>query len=355
MLRDETVAPATVDARDLAGTPQVCIPRAPVSSTPMHWLDRAAEIAAARLPPGKRPFNLGWGDQDVVDHYIANARNVPPIPTIDPSIRPARRAGRIVMRDLTFPSPFEMLPDEISTVRARWITTHPEPERVVVLEPPWNDESYAGRTRLARDLLARGIASVLPQYPFYGDRRRSGNPGSPVPFVSDFCLMGRGAVLEGRALARHLHGQGHRVGVSGFSMGGNIAGFVGTLVDFPVAVAPLAASYAAGPPFMTGLLRNTLPWDALGGDDPETVARLDEVVNAGSILDHPAAPHTRWAVLVAGTRDGFVPSAAVQAIHRHWPGSRLRWVNAGHASLLLKRSRLVDGIVESFDRLDDGA
>jgi len=319
----------------------------------MHWLDRAAEIAAARTPPGKRPFNLGWGDEGVIDHYIANARNVPAIPAIDPVMRPARRSGSVVMRDITFPSPFDMLPDEISQVRARWVTTHEEPERVVILESPWNEETYSSRMRFARDLLAKGIASVMPQYPFYGDRRRPGNPGCPVPFVSDFCLMGRGAVLEGRALARHLHEAGYRVGVSGFSMGGNIAGFVGTLVDFPVAIAPLAASYAAGPPFMAGVLRNTLPWEALGGDDTETEARLSQVVNAGSILNHPAAPHTRWAVLVASTRDGFVPSAAVQAIQRHWPGSRLQWINAGHASLLLrKRPQLIDGIVESFDRLD---
>lgn len=321
----------------------------------MHWLDRAAELAAARTPPRKRPFNLGWGDEDVIDHYLANATTVPPIPAIDPVMRPARRSGPVVMRDMTFPSPHEMLPDEISVVRARWVTTHPEPERVVILEPPWNDETYASRMRFARDLLERGIASVLPQYPFYGDRRRPGNEGCPVPFVSDFCLMGRGAVLEGRALARHLHEAGHVVGVSGFSMGGNIAGFVGTLTDFPVAIAPLAASYAAGPPFMSGVLRNTLHWEALGGESPETEARLGDVVNAGSILDHPAAPHTRWAVLVAGTRDGFVPSAAVQAIHHHWPGSRLEWINAGHASLLLrKRPRLIDGIVESFDRMDRG-
>lgn len=321
----------------------------------MHWLDRAAEIAAARTPADKRPFNLGWGDESVVEYYLANAAVVPPIPMVDPVIRPARRSGAMVIRDLSFESPFELLPDGVRTVRARWVTTHPEPERVVILHAPWNDETYATRMRFARDLLSRGIASVLPQHPFYGDRSRADRVGGPVPFVSDFCLMGRGAVLEGRALAQYLDAAGHRVGVAGFSMGGNIAGFVGTLVDFPVAIAPLAASYAAGPPFMSGLLRNTVAWGALGGDSPETAARLSSVVHAGSILDHPPAPHTRWAVIVAGTRDGFVPSAAVQAIHRHWPGSKLEWVGAGHASLLLrKRSRLIDGIVESFDRVDEG-
>jgi hypothetical protein len=99
-------------------------------------------------------------------------------------------------------------------------------------------------------------------------------------------------------------------------------------------------------------MRTTLSWGALGGETTETRERLSEVVHAGSILNHPPAPHTRWAGLVAGTRDGFVPSAAVHAVHRHWPGSELEWVNAGHASLLLRfRSRLVDGIVRAFDRV----
>jgi len=318
----------------------------------VHWLDRAAELAAARTPPAKRPFNLGWGDEEVIAHYLANATTVPAVPSIDLSIRPARRSGEVVMRDIAFTSPHDSLPEETRGVRARWVTAHPEPDRVVILHASWNDETYSTRMRFARDLLPRGIASILPQHPLYGDRSRRARSGSPVPFVSDFCLLGRGAVLEGRALARHLHDAGHQVGVSGFSMGGNIAGLVGTLVDFPVAIAPLAASYAAGPPFMSGLLRTTLPWGALGGETDENQERLSELVHAGSILNHPPAPHTRWAVLVAGTRDGFVPSAAVQAVHHHWPGSELEWVNAGHASLLLRfRSRLVDGIVRAFDRV----
>jgi hypothetical protein len=58
-------------------------------------------------------------------------------------------------------------------------------------------------------------------------------------------------------------------------------------------------------------------------------------------------------VLLAGTRDGFVPTSAVQAIHRHWAGSKMRWVNAGHATLLFtKRDLMVETIVESFDRLE---
>jgi hypothetical protein len=224
---------------------------------------------------------------------------------------------------------------------------------VVILHASWNDEDYRTRMRVARDLVPRGAAAVIPQHPLYGDRRRVQHLQTPVPMVSDFCLMGRGGVLEGRALARHLHSAGYQVGVSGYSMGGNIAGFVGVLVDFPVAISAAAAAYSAGPPFMTGLLRSTIAWDALGGETPAVVEEISRVLHAGSLLDHPPPPHAAHAVLLAGTRDGFVPTSSTQAIHRHWPGSRLHWVNAGHASLLFaKRGLIVDTIVESFDRLD---
>ena len=305
------------------------------------------------MPPRKRPFSLGWGDVGIVEWYLANARVVSPITPIDVRVRPARRSGSIVVRDLDFESPFELLPRQSRIVRARWLTTHPEPNRVVILHAAWNDEDYRTRGRIARDLLARGIASVMPEHPLYGNRRRAKHLETPVPLVSDFCLMGRGGVLEGRSLADHLRRAGYTVGVSGYSMGGNIAGFVGTLVDFPVAVSATAVSYSAGPPFMSGLLRKTIAWDALGGERPEVVERISAVLHAGSLLDHTPPPHLAAAVLLAGTRDGFVPTAATQAIHRHWKGSKMEWVNAGHASLLLtKRDRIVQTVVESFERLE---
>ncbi len=305
------------------------------------------------MPPRKRPFSLGWGDLGLVEWYLANARVVPPIASIDVRVRPARRSGSVVVRDLEFESPFDLLPKRSRLVRARWLTTHPEPERVVVLHAAWNDEDYRTRGRIARDLLARGIASVMPEHPLYGNRRRAPYLETPVPLVSDFCLMGRGGVLEGRSLVRHLLDAGYAVGVSGYSMGGNIAGFVGTLVDVPVAVSATAVSYSAGPPFMSGLLRKTIAWDALGGERPEVVDRISSVLHAGSLLDHPPPAHLASAVLLAGTRDGFVPTAATQAIHRHWKGSKMDWVNAGHASLLLtKRDRIVQTVVESFERLE---
>ena len=131
----------------------------------------------------------------------------------------------------------------------------------------------------------------MPMYPFYGARRRPGAV-TPIETVSDFCQMGRGSVLEGRALARALHDKGYAVGVGGFSMGGNIAAFVAATSDIPVAPTPVAASYSPGPVFKDGILRHTVAWEEFGGDTEEAVAALGQVVDAASILNFPAPPHT---------------------------------------------------------------
>lgn len=136
-------------------------------------------------------------------------------------------------------------------------------------------------------------------------------------------------------------------------MGGNIAGFVAATSEVPVAPAPIAASYSPGPVFKHGILRRTVAWEAFGGESPETVESVGRIIDAASILRFPAPPHTAAAVLLAATKDGFVPNATTLALHRHWPGSKMDWVTAGHGSLLIRhRDRMVGAIAEAFDRLD---
>jgi hypothetical protein len=320
----------------------------------MHWLDRAAAFASVRTPLEKRPFHNGWGDRAVIERYLKIVDTAPPISPIVLQERPARRSGTTIVRDITFDSPYADLPGPVRKGRARWFTTRPEPERIMILFPGWNDEEYITRTRLAKLLITHGIASLMPMQPFYGDRRRDPALTAPITTVSDFCLMGRGAVMEGRSLAKVLTERGYRVGVGGYSMGGNLGGFVAATVDFPVASALIATGYSPGPIFKGGILRHTVAWDALGGETPEAVEALGTVIDAASILHFPAPPHTAAAVILAGTKDGFVPNATTLALHRHWKGSKMDWVTAGHASLLWQhRDRMVAAIVDAFDRLDD--
>ena len=226
--------------------------------------------------------------------------------------------------------------------------------RVCLLLAAWNDHGYRTRHQLARLLADRGIASVMLENPLYGDRRAEPTDDRPLATVSDFAIMGRAAVVEGRSLADHLHRQGYRVGAAGYSMGGNLAAFIGSMVPFPMAVAPAASPHAAGPAFLHGVLRLSVAWDAIDPDPQQARDRLSDFLHAASVLDWDPPGHLTAAVLVAGTVDGFVPTASVQAIHRHWPGSRMEWVTAGHASLLWRnKDRLADAIENSFRLLDE--
>jgi dienelactone hydrolase len=322
----------------------------------MHWLDSISARALARTPPRKRVFRHGWGDPAALAAYLEESASANPIPEIPIEEGPEQPFDSLVARDFSFASPGRFLPAPSRVARARLVGATGEGGRLVVLMAAWNDHGYQGRLRLARDLAARGIASVMLEQPFYGERRPVPEDEQPIATVADFMWMGRTAVLEGRVLADHFRRRGYRVGVTGYSMGGNMAGFLAATMPFPVATALLAAPFSPAPPFLHGILRATIDWAPLGGDNPETRHRLSEVLHSASILRFPAPEHTRAAVLVAATRDGYVPTASVQAVHRHWPGSELEWVNAGHGTLLwFHRERLGKAVLRSFDRLDGAA
>jgi len=305
------------------------------------------------LPARQRIFRKGWGDPDLLAANFAWAEHIPPVAAVSLEWGPVRAGDGLMTREITFTSPCEQLPDTMRLATARLLTADPEPERICLLMASWNDHDYRTRTGIARMLLERGIASVMLMQPFYGDRRVEPAEDQAIARVADFGLMGRAAVLEGRALAAALMEEGHRMGVSGYSMGGNIAAFVITSLPFPVAGAPLAAGASPAPSFLSGVLSGAIDWKALGGSDGEARERLTGYLEAIDVTRFPAPPHTAAAVLLAGTRDGYVPTAGPQAIHRHWEGSKMDWVNSGHAELLRKRTdRLVTAIVDSFDRLD---
>ena len=320
----------------------------------MHWLDFVSAAALTRTPPRRRVFRDGWGDPGVLEWYSSIVGRVPSdIPEIDLVEDSPVRSKGLTLSDLRFRSPAVHLPDASRLAKARLVTPDPEPQRICLLMAAWNEHGYGARTRLARLLAAQGIATVILENPLYGDRRTDPGDDRPLGSVSDFAVMGRAAVVEGRALLAHFHRLGLHTGVGGFSMGGNIAAFVGTTVPFPTAIAVAGASHSPGPPFLQGAISRAVAFDALGGDTPETRQRLHQFMLSASVLDHEPREHTRAAVLLAGTIDGIVPTSAVQALHRHWPGSRLDWVHAGHATLLwLNKDRMAAATVDAFDRVD---
>lgn len=220
----------------------------------------------------------------------------------------------------------------------------------VVLLASWNDHTYTTRTRLAARLADIGIASLLLENPYYGERRPSPEPWQSIRTVVDIARMGRAAIEEGRALVAYGREKlGRRMGISGYSMGGAHAAYVTATMADPVAPAPLAPSHSP-----TAVFSGTALEAGIGLKDRRDLERFHQYLEAVSILNFEPPPHTAAAVLVAAVDDGYVPEASARAIHEHWPGSTLIMTGGGHASLLFMRKPiLMRAVRDSFARLSE--
>lgn len=317
----------------------------------MHWLDRLAGTFTA-MPRFYDPvFADGWGDAPTLSRLRTEAHEIAPIPDIDISWAAPVEHREVRLTRGNFPSPRpELLPPASRLATVLRVDPLVEPQGTCLLLASFNDHGYATRLRLATRLADHGLASVLLENPYYGTRRPS--PGQPLRTVVDFFSMGASAVRESSAILNDLKRKlSTPIGVAGYSMGGNIAALVSATVPFPVATAGLAASYSPGPVWTEGLLANAIAWDALGGR--HHLNEIAEVLGSASVLNFPPRPHSGVAVLAAPTSDGYIPRTAFEDLHRHWPGSEMRWIAGGHASVLMwKKSELVQAIVDSFRRLN---
>lgn len=315
----------------------------------MHPIDRVAAFMTKRGPARLRIFPGGWGDAE----YVAQLDNIATLQTAPPSLHiswlPTKHRRDRTVRDGHFTALTDV-PDAARTATVRLIEPVGGSGRLCLLMAAWNDHGYNTRQQLSAELLDRNVGSLILEIPYYGSRRLVGPDEPPIQTVADFARMGLGAVTEGRALLTHFR-DNYQMGVSGYSMGGNIGALVGAAAGFPVAMAPLAASHSPGPVFLDGAISSGIQWSALGGREEEP--RLRASLTATSVLRLPAPDWSRAAVLVAGRADGFIPTTAVEKLHRHWTGSELRWRRGGHATLLWRqRAVLAEAIVDSFDRVE---
>jgi pimeloyl-ACP methyl ester carboxylesterase len=316
----------------------------------IHPIDRSSGLVLANGPQRLRIFQEGWGDQGLIDELVIPAHPDPPA-AIEIDWLPPEVDDGLTVRDGVFASPGAFLPAHAATAHVRQVIPRRPTNRMCVLLAAWNDHGYDTRTKLAARLAERGIAAAMLENPFYGHRRPRPEADQPIRTVGDFAVMGRSAVSEGRALLAHFAAD-YQVGVSGYSMGGNVSALVGALMEFPVAIAALAASHSPGPVYLDGVLVNGIDWEALGGRQTAE-PRLRQVLTGASVLRIEPRPHTASAVIVGAKSDGYVPLQATLDLHEHWPGSELRLIRGGHATLIwFRKDVLVDAIVDSFDRLE---
>jgi dienelactone hydrolase len=221
-----------------------------------------------------------------------------------------------------------------------------EPRAFAVALAAWGDEAFEARRRLVAPAVEHGVAVMLLENAFYGTRRRIGQRGPRLRFVSDFVSMGRATVAEARGLL--AWGRAHvaaDVGVVGYSMGGQMAAMTASLAPWPVRVVPMAPSASPASVFLEGPLGRDLRWDVLGAGAPR---RLRAVMEGLSVLALPA-PHDPSRAKLVGTRgDAIVPPRDVDAIARHW-GVHPRWLEDGHVSAIaLRRRALAQAVIDAF-------
>jgi dienelactone hydrolase len=293
----------------------------------MHWADRlyAAWVGRPRF------FADGWGDPDAPDAIARHFASVGPPAAVRPELGTARREGTITVREGTFASPAEDLPAESRT--ARFELRVPDRARgAVLLLGSTGDEGYARRRRIAGPLAADGLATLILENPYYGARRPSGQAGCGLRSVADQLRMNRATVEEARALMRWLADSFGPVSVSGFSMGGTMAAYTAVTTPIAVGCVPVASGASAAPILTRDLLSRQVHWDRLGDGARERLAGIIEAV-ALTRMPPPADP--RRAVILGCRYDGYVDPGSVEELHRHWPGSSLGWLEAGHVTGLL--------------------
>jgi pimeloyl-ACP methyl ester carboxylesterase len=174
---------------------------------------------------------------------------------------------------------------------------------------------------------------------------------------SDLWTMGRATVAEGQSLMLWLREAGfNRLGVCGISMGGHMAARIGALSQEPVAIAACVAPHSAAAVFTEGILKNYLAWDILNRRLDGSGSAVDFMRNILSLTDirnYPLPARPDAAFLVAASKDAYIPPESVSILHRHWPGSNLRWLDTGHVgAFLFHRRDFLEAAIQAFSRLE---
>ena len=303
-----------------------------------HPLDRAV----AWLSRNSRLFARGWGDEALLAELSRRERYLAAPRPIATEWTAERLVGGRICRDGKFLSPLEELPDAVKTVQVRAWSCAGNAAACVVLAAS-RDEGYRVRERVFGALTARGIDLYLLESPYYGQRRNGSGPSDIT--VADHCLMALGMVLEARALLTSLKPKYPKLAVAGYSMGGHMAALTAAVSSFPIACAALATGASASAIYTRGLLSRSVDLEALGSSGVRE--RLRSLFDSADITNFRPPMRTDAAVVSGCTRDGYVLPSETERLHRHWKGSELRWIPAGHFSALITQRSALQACVEA--------
>lgn len=306
------------------------------------------DFIAASLTCWQKLFSRGWGDEMLLRHLAQHASFGQPLDPICVDWSVTGRENGKLQRDGTFTSPLDLLPEDARTGHIRAWSREGNNAACVILAAS-RDEGYRTRERVFRSLVFRGLDLYLLENPFYGLRRTSSS--ASLATFSDHVLMNLGSVWEARAILEHLRGSYERFTVAGYSMGGHMAAITAAVSPFPVACAALATGASAAPIYTKGLLSWSVNLNALTAAQGQRLAakeRLRILIEAADLTRHSPPLRTDAALIVGCKRDGYVLATEVERLHKHWQGSTLRWLAAGHVTgLVFFRTALCDAVADA--------
>ncbi|BDG03404.1 alpha/beta hydrolase family protein [Anaeromyxobacter oryzae] len=316
----------------------------------MHVLDLFFGLTVR----GPRFFADGWGDRALCDASDPAALAARPPARIAPALGPPHEMLGGRLSEGTFESPEALLPACARTARFRLLLPDGPLAGIAVHLAASGDQGFELRLRFAAPLLAHGLGALVLENPYYGARRPPAQVRHAVRCVSDLVLLARATVDEARALLAWLAAT-YRVpvGVTGYSMGGQLAAMAGAATPFPVAVVPVAPSCSPDAVLRDGVLSRVADWAAIAGGAPVDAARRELLARFARFsvraLPPPVAPEA--AIVVGTAADGVVPPSEMVRIAEHW-GCELRWLAAGHVSAVLREQPAMrEALRDAFARL----
>ena len=294
-------------------------------------------MAYAWLASRRPLFEGGWGDEALLAAAEEATFSSPPPAAATPRFGPARKRGGVWVREGSFPSPELRLSGPVATAHVRWLTGSWTPgDTCALLLAGSREEGFALREAVHRPSVQAGVDLVLLENPFSGLRRAVGQPTAAVRTVSEHLLLNLAMLQEARALLGWAARTGYTFrAVAGYSMGGFMAALVAGLSPEPLAVAALAAGTTPAPVYTRGLLSRSVDFRALAkGRAGEAWARkrLAALFGLADAKRLPPPVRPQAAVVLGCLLDGYVSQEDTRALHAHWPGSTLRWLDAGHVS-----------------------
>lgn len=306
-------------------------------------------------------FRQGWGDLALLEESLRRAGPPDAVHPVPITWENAREEGPALLRQGSFPSPFRRpgFPTESHTAWVEMVLPRDWSQRtpVCVHFAATGDEGFERRRKiLALPLVRHGIGSLILENPYYGRRRPPGQHSKMLNLFSDLWLMAGATVAEGRSLLDGLCREGfRRLGVCGISMGGSMAARVAALWPGELAVTALITPHSAAAVFTEGILKRYCAWDVL---NRQLDGSGDAMTKMRAFLDHtdirrlPPLGRPDAAFLVGARADAYISRESVEAVHRHWPGSTLTWVDSGHVgAFLFHRGLWVEAVRQSFERL----